>query len=131
MHAKRILPNLQVVDVEEAFLERQTNRSLGGFVAYPVSRVQRRERGLGGRHISVDREIQTRIFDAQTGALLVDSTERLPSPDALTFATGTVALVYDNSYFGATGPLLGQRYRLEVSPSIGSLTRVARTSRRA
>jgi outer membrane protein assembly factor BamA len=29
--------------------------------------------------------------------------------------------VYDNSFFGATGPILGQRYRLEVSPTFGSL----------
>ncbi len=112
----------QQVYIEEAFLARQTNRSLTGFVAYPFSRVQRVEVALGGRHISFDEELRTRIFDAQTGALLDESTERFPSGDPITFATGTVALVYDNSYFGATGPLLGQRYRLEVSPSIGSLT---------
>jgi hypothetical protein len=116
--------NNQQVYIEQAFLARQTNRSLSGFVAYPFSRVQRVEFAVGGRHISFNEEIQTRIFDAQTGALLVDSTDRLPSPVPISFATGTAALVYDNSYFGATGPLLGQSYRLEVSPSIGSLTMV-------
>jgi hypothetical protein len=116
--------NNQQVYIEQAYLTRQTNRSLSGFVAYPFSRVRRLELALGGRHISFNEEIQTRIFDFQTGALLVDSTDRLPSPVPISFATGSVALVYDNSYFGATGPLLGQRYRLEVSPSIGSLTMV-------
>jgi outer membrane protein assembly factor BamA len=116
--------NNQPVYIEQVYLARQTNRSLSGYVAYPFSRVQRLELAVGGRHISFDEEIQTRIFEAQTGALLVDSTDHLPSPEALAFATGTAALVYDNSYFGATGPLLGQRYRLEVSPSIGSLTMV-------
>jgi hypothetical protein len=116
--------NNQQVYIEQVYLARQTNRSLSGYVAYPFSRVQRLELGVGGRHISFNEEIQTRIFDAQTLALLVDSTDRLSSAKPLSFATGTAALVYDNSYFGATGPLLGQRYRLEVSPAIGSLTLV-------
>ena len=30
-------------------------------------------------------------------------------------------MVYDNSFYGATSPILGQRYRLEVSPTVGSL----------
>ena len=29
----------------------------------------------------------------------------------------SLALVYDNSFFGATAPILGQRYRLEVTPT--------------
>jgi outer membrane protein assembly factor BamA len=37
---------------------------------------------------------------------------------------GSAALVFDNSFFGATSPILGQRYRLEVSPTIGSLNYV-------
>src|SRR5690606_15922093 len=32
-----------------------------------------------------------------------------------------VALVFDNSMFGWTGPIVGRRYRLQVSRSIGSL----------
>jgi outer membrane protein assembly factor BamA len=34
----------------------------------------------------------------------------------------SAALVYDNSYFGAASPLLGERYRFEVSPTFGSLS---------
>ena len=33
----------------------------------------------------------------------------------------TAALVHDTSVFGATSPILGQRFRLEVSPTLGSV----------
>jgi len=39
----------------------------------------------------------------------------------LTLGTGSAALVFDTSIFGATSPVQGQRYRLEVSPSFGAL----------
>jgi hypothetical protein len=35
--------------------------------------------------------------------------------------TASAALVYDSSTFGATSPVQGQRYRLQVSPSVGSI----------
>jgi outer membrane protein assembly factor BamA len=36
----------------------------------------------------------------------------------------SAALVYDNSFFGATSPILGTRYRIEADPWIGSLRMV-------
>jgi outer membrane protein assembly factor BamA len=45
----------------------------------------------------------------------------LPAPDGLTYGEVGAALVYDTSMFGATSPILGQRYRLEATPSFGSL----------
>jgi outer membrane protein assembly factor BamA len=39
----------------------------------------------------------------------------------LTFAEASAALVYDQSTFGPTSPITGQRYRFEVAPSVGSL----------
>jgi Tol biopolymer transport system component len=111
----------QIVYITQLQLLRQMNRSLMGFTSYPLSRVQRIEFAAGVNRISFDRELKTRIFDAGTGALLVDSTEHLPSHNPLNLAAGTAALVYDNSYFGATSPILGQVYRLEASPTFGSL----------
>ena len=49
----------------------------------------------------------------------------LPAPASLDLGIGSAALVYDNSFFGATSPILGQRYRLEVSPTVGSLNYVS------
>ena len=47
------------------------------------------------------------------------SEEDLPAPDGLTYGEVGAALVYDTSIFGATSPILGQRYRLEVTPTFG------------
>jgi Tol biopolymer transport system component len=107
--------------VEQRLLERQTNRDLQASIAYPFSEVQRLELAGTFSHISFDREIETRAFSLVTGEPLIDETEDLDAPDPLTLGRGSAALVYDNSFFGATGPILGQRYRLEVSPTFGSL----------
>src|SRR5262249_25583592 len=40
---------------------------------------------------------------------------------ALHLGEASAALVYDNSVFGATSPIYGQRYRLEATPTFGSL----------
>ena len=37
------------------------------------------------------------------------------------FGEASAALVYDTALFGATSPILGQRYRFEVSPTFGGL----------
>jgi len=108
--------------VEQVYLQRQTNRSISGLLAYPFSRVQRVEMSLGYQQISFDRQLETRAVSLNTGLLVYDSTVTLPSPAALNLMVSDVALVYDNSYFGATSPVLGQRYRLDVQQMTGSIT---------
>lgn len=110
------------VVVEQQLLDRQTNRDLQGMVAYPFNEVQRVEFGAGFTHISFDRELKTRAFSLVTGDQLIDDTQDLQAGDPLSLGTATAALVYDNSFFGATGPILGQRYRLEANPVFGSLS---------
>ena len=48
----------------------------------------------------------------------------MPHDRALNLGTLSTALAYDNSIFGATSPLLGQRFRIEVTPTFGSLNMV-------
>jgi WD40 repeat protein len=107
--------------VEQQLIERQTNRTLEGVIAYPFSQVQRVEVSAGGGHISFDRELKTRAFSLFTGEQILDDDEDLEAGDPLWLGFGSAALVFDNSFFGATGPILGQRYRLEVSPTFGSI----------
>ncbi len=109
------------VFVQQELRERQTNRDLKGVLAYPFSEVQRVELTAGLTHISFDRELRTIAVSAFTGEEVVDETEDLGAGDPIALGVASGALVYDNSFFGATGPILGQRYRLEVSPAIGSL----------
>jgi Tol biopolymer transport system component len=89
--------------------------------AYPFSRVQRVELGLGYRNIRYESELETSIVSAITGNLLSDQTVSSDTIPSLGMASASAALVYDNSAFGGTSPILGQRYRLEVAPVAGDL----------
>lgn len=111
--------------IEQQLVVRQTNRDIAGLLSYPFSEVQRIDLQAGYSNISFDRELRTRGFSLVTGEQVLEDDEDLPSPDALNLGIGSAALVYDNSFFGATSPILGQRYRLEVAPTIGSLRYVA------
>jgi hypothetical protein len=110
--------------IEQQLLVRQTNRDITGGISYPFNEVQRIDLQAGYSNISFDRELHTRATSFQTGELLIDDEEDLPAPSSLNLGLGTAALVYDNSFFGATSPILGQRYRFEVSPTFGSLSYV-------
>ena len=114
------------VDGEPAFIEqqllvRQTNRDIAGLVSYPFSPVQRVDLQAGYSNISFDRELRTRGFSLTTGEEILSDDQDLDAPSSLDLGVGSAALVYDNSFFGAASPILGQRYRLEVAPTIGSL----------
>jgi WD40 repeat protein len=107
--------------VDQEILERQINRDVYGLVSYPFSQVQRVELQAGFSNISFHNELRTTAFSFVTGDQILDDKVDLPSGKALNFGVASAALVYDNSFFGATAPIFGQRYRLEVSPTVGSL----------
>jgi Tol biopolymer transport system component len=92
-------------------------------VQYPFSRAQRIELSAGVRNVDFASEVETHIYSAITGAELAGSIQptALDSVPSLNLALASVALVYDNSYFGGTSPLLGQSYRFEVTPVTGSV----------
>jgi Tol biopolymer transport system component len=113
--------------VQQQLIERQISRDVFGQIAYPFNQAQRLEFSAGYSNISFQNELRTSAFSLLTGEQLVDDEVDLPSGSALNLGIGSAALVYDNSFFGATSPILGQRYRLEVSPSVGSLNFVSGT----
>ncbi|MBI3539566.1 MAG: BamA/TamA family outer membrane protein, partial [Candidatus Eisenbacteria bacterium] len=110
-----------IADQETRYWE--IDRSLLGDVAYPFDRFHRVEFTGGLRNIAFAQEIETRRFDSITGVLLSDKTVQVPNDSLASLYLATVgsALVYDNAVFGGTSPILGQRYRFEVDPVIGSL----------
>jgi len=117
---------LTTVNGQEAILQEtlrvtEINQGLSGIAQYPFSRVQRFEFSAGGRRISYDSQIERLLFSPFTGDLLDEQIEELPSPDALNLGEASAALVYDSSVFGATSPLVGQRYRLEYTQLAGSV----------
>jgi Tol biopolymer transport system component len=115
------LPSGDVVQTDQLFVFRQTERSLTGVTSYPLSRAQRIEFSGGMSNISFDQIITTTTFSLITGRIIEDSSETTPLGPSLTLGTASAAYVFDTSVFGATSPVQGQRYRFEVSPTVGTL----------
>jgi Tol biopolymer transport system component len=111
------------VYVETELREWQVNRIATGGFSYPISRANRIELTAGFQGIDFYNEVRTSELSF-SGTELSRETEELPSPGSLNMATSAAALVYDNTIFGGTGPILGQRYRFEVSPRVGDLNYV-------
>ena len=107
--------------IEQTIIFRQTDRSVGGIVAYPFDRARRVEFQSGVSKISFDQIVQTQAFSLYTGQLIVDHTEKTSLGQPLTLFTSSAAYVHDTSNFGATSPVQGQRYRLEATPTFGTI----------
>ena len=100
------------VENESRYL--QIDRSVGGLISYPFSRAMRVDFSGGGRNIGYKQDIKSRTYDFNSGQQIAEDTTELPSPDDLLFAEGSAALVFDTSIMGATSPIRGSRYRLEL-----------------
>ncbi len=109
------------VFVEQLVRDRTVDRRVMGLAQYPLSRARRFEVGASVRHLSFNRDIDTRGFAFNTGQLLFQEQQDIRLGDPLTLGELTAAFVHDTSLFGATGPILGHRSRFEVSPAFGDL----------
>jgi len=107
--------------VEQDITYQETDREVAGILSYPFSDVLRTEFSAGFSSISFLEQTVTRAASLQTGELLMNQTQNITPSPALNMGSVSAALVYDNSYFGAASPILGERYRFEVSPTFGSL----------
>jgi hypothetical protein len=108
--------------IEQEIIYREINRDVDALFSYPFSQVLRTEFSLGFRNISFSEQVSIVATSLVTGLTLVNNNQDLPAPGALNFGVADLALVYDNSLFGAASPILGQRYRIEVSPNVGTIT---------
>jgi hypothetical protein len=84
--------------------------------------VQRFEISAGFQMIDFQHDVYTRAWSLYDDMLLVDEKTSLPTAKSMYFGYVGAAFVYDSSFFGATSPIVGQSYRFEVSPSIGSIS---------
>jgi hypothetical protein len=115
------LPNGDLVESDQLFIFRQTERNVSGVVSYPFDRARRMEFQGGVSNISFDQTVQTTIYSLNTGAVFEDTSETTPLAETLNLGTSSAAYVFDTSVFGATSPVQGQRYRLEASPTFGTI----------
>jgi hypothetical protein len=109
------------VFIERQVLYRQTQRSASGVVSYPINRARRVEFHGGLAQTSFETIVWPIVYSLETGLILSEETERRESYPSLTLATTAAAIVFDTANFGPTGPVQGQRYRLEVTPTLGAI----------
>jgi WD40 repeat protein len=110
---------------EQIVTYRQTNRDLSTQFSYPLSRAQRLEFSVGGRDVRFEEEVKSIFYSPQTFEKVGEENVSDTPFEGVTMATASAAMVYDQSLFGATSPVLGQRYRLEVAPVLGSISYVS------
>jgi hypothetical protein len=112
--------NGQQTYVEQTTIFQQTDTGLTAQAFYPIDTTLRVEVGSGVRNIG----FQTRVLTAgflQNGQQTIDDRQTQNEP-GINLWQNTVALVKDNSVFGATSPIMGQRFRLDVSPTMGTIS---------
>ncbi len=102
-------------------IDRQTTRGVTAIAAFPFSTASRIELSASAQAYSFSRETKTFDYAADTSRLLDVTTTKASLGRSLYEAQTGAALVFDTSYFGATSPIYGQRYRLELDHSMGSL----------
>jgi hypothetical protein len=105
----------QTRDAVGSVLLRDLYRAAQARVSYPVNQFHRIEAGVSGVHFSRDL--------LHRGVYLDDGRQmnRGTTLETRTYVQPSVAMVYDNTVFGWTGPVLGRRYRLELSHAAGGL----------
>ena len=114
--------NGQPAVIEELTEVRQIHRQLAGLLEYPFSRAQRVELTGGFRSIGMSAEVLSQAFNIDTGEFLGESLEEVPTGfDTVNLGEAAAALVYDTGINGPTSPLLGRRYRFEVTQTAGGL----------
>lgn len=111
----------QPVLLQQADYLQRTQYRAAGVLAYPFNRGLRMEFAGGMRHATYHRDLRTQITSAESGKVV--ATDRVESRGGLptTVAELSAALVHDTTVFGPTAPLLGTRYRFEVTPAVGQL----------
>ena len=110
----------QVVLAEETIIFRETHRLAAGILSYPFSRAKRFEMSAGFRNITFNTKRYVDYFDP-FGQFITNDEQEIPSADGLSLVEGSAAFVHDTSVFGATSPIVGRRYRLEVAPTAGTV----------
>ena len=87
---------------------------------YHVNRAQRIELGGGIRRTGFKWQHITRVTDG--GELVRRVRDEATAGDAVYLSELKAAVVHDTAVNGPTGPVLGQRLRLEIEPAFGGLT---------
>jgi Tol biopolymer transport system component len=110
-----------VVPTQDLVRARFFDTSLQAYAQYPFSMVKRIEFSAGVRQIARDFQLYRILLDPVSYAPVDQRVEKIRGY-SLAMAQATAALVYDDALFGWTSPFAGQRYRFQVTPTVGQLS---------
>ena len=110
----------ELVTRETASL-RYMHQAIGLTARYNISRTDRFEFGAGVRRTGFEWQTFTRVTNAVERRVVSDAQDETPAGQPIHLAEAHAALVHDTATFGATSPILGERYRLEIQPALGAL----------
>ena len=108
-------------------LQRIFLSQVQGLAQYPLSTTRRFEFAVGATRQGYSQQAYDILLD-NVGNPVGEQRQDLPSPAAIYYAQGTAAFVGDYTTFGLTSPIAGGRYRLEASPTVGTLTFTSATA---
>ncbi|MBD3375247.1 hypothetical protein GF406_09445 [candidate division KSB1 bacterium] len=109
------------VYIDQELRIKRTSRGIQGIINYPFSAVTRLEMATGFSRYTFSQRLRSVATSAIDGREIFDEETEFSDIDPLNLGRFSLAYVYDNSLSGYTSPILGQRYRIEVSPNYGSL----------
>jgi hypothetical protein len=105
---------------QDLYLRRIFIDEAGLSTSYPFSSTRRIELSGGATRLGFSTQVQSVYY--QGGVPVFQEVRDTTSPKPLYYGQASIALVGDASYSAFTGPIMGSRYRFEVSPLAGSLT---------
>ena len=103
-------------------LQRVYIDQLSASTQYPFSATRRFELGISGTRQAFEIEIDSVVVDPFGNAVLRGRSTGSGGFPQLYYAQGSAAFVGDNSFGAYTSPVSGMRYRIEASPTIGSVS---------
>ncbi len=106
-------------DRYQTFYARYVLRNAFLTTQYPLNRFTRFEAGL--QFNSIGRSVISLTQDCYFNGCTAPEIEDVGNAPAWNFASPSLAYVSDNTLFGYTAPVIGRRYRFQVSPSVGNL----------
>ena len=106
---------------QDLYIQRIFLDQAGVSTSYPFSTTRRVEFNANATRQAFSTQVQSLLTD-QFGNVFDQQVTGLGGRDPVYFGSGSAAYVGDNAYNAFTNPIQGTRYRLEVSPTVGSLT---------
>jgi Tol biopolymer transport system component len=107
------------VSLEAQQITTYVARQAFAVTEYPINRFTRVEIGGGFNNVDRERWFVTRTLE-DNRAITDFHRDSIGRDPTLNYLDGQLALVSDNTLAGYTGPLMGRRFRFQVSPVFGT-----------